>query len=249
MGTDLKDEEISRSFLAAVILLDLFFKYHTIPKFIYHEGEYFQVKLREINPITSSQEPKEALGMTDNAPPPWFINIHRYFTTTSLDEAYLDITKFCKERDLSGGKVTEELRENVYKATGLTCSAGVAPNRLLAKVFSDKNKPNRQFVLPNDCVAIMTFISSLPIRKIGGIGKVTEHILKVVFEIKTCEDLLQKNSLLFARFSPSSASAELFVSVGLGLGGTEAPNVRSRKSIHGKTLTLKLKAASFEVRT
>ncbi|CAH1450463.1 unnamed protein product [Lactuca virosa] len=210
---------------------------------------------------------------------------HEYdpnFTAASLDEAYLDITKVCKERDLSGGEVAEELRENVYKATGLTCSAGVAPNRLLAKVCSDINKPNGQFVLPNDRVAIMTFISSLPIRKIGGIGKVTEHILKDVFEIKTCEDLLQKSSLLFALFSPSSA--EFFVSVGLGLGGTEAPNVRSRKSmsnertfsatkdeaffnqklvelsemlsadmekegLHGKTLTLKLKTASFEVRT
>ncbi|XP_052621259.1 DNA polymerase kappa isoform X2 [Lactuca sativa] len=210
---------------------------------------------------------------------------HEYdpnFTAASLDEAYLDITKVCKERDLSGGEVAEELRENVYKATGLTCSAGVAPNRLLAKVCSDINKPNGQFVLPNDRVAIMTFISSLPIRKIGGIGKVTETILKDVFEIKTCEDLLQKSSLLFALFSPSSA--EFFVSVGLGLGGTEAPNVRSRKSmsnertfsatkdeaffnqklvelsemlsadmekedLHGKTLTLKLKTASFEVRT
>ena len=54
----------------------------------------------------------------------------------------------------------------MYKTTGLTCSVGVAPNRLLAKVCSDINKPNGQFVLPNDWVAIMTFISSLPIRKV-----------------------------------------------------------------------------------
>ncbi|KAL4555868.1 hypothetical protein LXL04_038500 [Taraxacum kok-saghyz] len=202
---------------------------------------------------------------------------HEYdpnFTAASLDEAYLDITKVCKERDLTGEKVAEELRENVYKATGLTCSAGIAPNRLLAKVCSDINKPNGQFVLPNEKAAVMTFISSLPIRKIGGIGKVTEHILKDVFEIKTCEDLLQKSSFLCALFSPSSA----------GLGGTNAPSVRTRKSmsnertfsatndeaffnqklvelsemlsadmekegLHGRTLTLKLKTASFEVKT
>ncbi|KAJ9561034.1 hypothetical protein OSB04_006194 [Centaurea solstitialis] len=196
------------------------------------------------------------------------------FTAASLDEAYLDITKVCKDRSMTGGEVAEELRLNVYKATGLTCSAGVSPNRLLAKVCSDINKPNGQFVLPNDRAAIMTFISSLPIRKIGGIGKVTEHILKDVFEIKTCEDLLQKGSFLSALFSPSSA----------GLGGTDAPQVSSRKSmsnertfsatkdeaffyqklvelaemlsadmekggLHGRTLTLKLKTASFEVRT
>ncbi|KAI3753030.1 hypothetical protein L2E82_25074 [Cichorium intybus] len=210
---------------------------------------------------------------------------HEYdpnFTAASLDEAYLDITKVCKEKGITGGEVGEELRENVYKATGLTCSAGIAPNRLLAKVCSDINKPNGQFVLPNDRAAIMTFISSLPIRKIGGIGKVTEHILKDVFEIKTCEDLLQKSSFLCALFSHSSA--EFFISVGLGLGGTDPPSVRSRKSIsnertfsatkneaffnqklveladmlsadmekeglHGRTLTLKLKTASFEVRT
>ncbi|KAK9056621.1 hypothetical protein SSX86_023983 [Deinandra increscens subsp. villosa] len=202
------------------------------------------------------------------------------FMAASLDEAYLDITNVCKERDF--GEVTEELRQNVYKATGLTCSAGVAPNRLLAKVCSDINKPNGQFLLPKDQAAIMTFISSLPIRKIGGIGKVTEHILKDVFEIKTCEDLLLKSSVLCALFSPSSA--DFFISVGLGLGGTDAPQGRSRKSmssertfsatndetffhqklvelaemlsadmekegLHGRTLTLKLKTASFEVKT
>ncbi|KAM0007231.1 putative DNA-directed DNA polymerase [Helianthus debilis subsp. tardiflorus] len=204
------------------------------------------------------------------------------FMAASLDEAYLDITNVCKERDITVAEVTEELRQNVYKATGLTCSAGVAPNRLLAKVCSDINKPNGQFLLPNNRAAIMTFISSLPIRKIGGIGKVTEHILKDVFEIKTCEDLLQKSSFFCALFSPSSA--DFFISVGLGLGGTDAPQVRSRKSmsnertfsstkdetffhqklvelsemlsadmekegLHGRTLTLKLKTASFEVKT
>ncbi|XP_071697863.1 DNA polymerase kappa isoform X2 [Rutidosis leptorrhynchoides] len=151
------------------------------------------------------------------------------FTAASLDEAYLDITQVCRERDMTGGEVAEELRQTVFEATGLTCSAGVAPNRLLAKVCSDINKPNGQFILPNDRDAIMTFISSLPIRKIGGIGKVTEHMLKDVFDIKTCEDLLQKSSFLCALFSPSSA--DFFISVGLGIGGTDAPQVRSRKSI------------------
>ncbi|KAD3066390.1 hypothetical protein R6Q59_019429 [Mikania micrantha] len=204
------------------------------------------------------------------------------FMAASLDEAYLDITNVCKEKDITVGEVTEELRQNVYKATGLTCSAGVAPNRLLAKVCSDINKPNGQFLLANNRAAVMTFISSLPIRKIGGIGKVTEHILKDVFEIKTCDDLLQKSSFLCALFSPSSA--DFFISVGLGLGGTDAPQGRSRKSmsnertfsatkdetlfhqklvelaemlsadmekegLHGRTLTLKLKTESFEVRT
>lgn len=200
----------------------------------------------------------------------------------SLDEAYLDITEVCRERGISGIEIAEELRTSVYEDTGLTCSVGVAPNRLLAKVCSDINKPNGQFVLPNDRMAVMTFISSLPIRKIGGIGKVTEHILRDVFGINTCEEMLQKGSLLCALFSHSTA--DFFLSVGLGLGGTNTPQARFRKSIsnertfsatedkpllyrklaeiaemlsadmqkeglRGRTLTLKLKTASFEVRT
>ncbi|XP_027193460.1 DNA polymerase kappa isoform X2 [Cicer arietinum] len=196
------------------------------------------------------------------------------FIAGSLDEAYLDITEVCRERNVKSEEIAQELRDSVYEETGgLTCSAGVAPNRLLAKVCSDINKPNGQYVLPNDRLAVMTFISSLPIRKIGGIGKVTEHILKEVFGINTCEQMLDKGSYLCALFSPSTA----------GLGKTDSPQVRFRKSIsnertfsatedevlmhkklaelaemlsadmqkeglHGRTLTLKLKTASFEVR-
>ncbi|KAF8410226.1 hypothetical protein HHK36_002749 [Tetracentron sinense] len=204
------------------------------------------------------------------------------FLAASLDEAYLDITKVCKERGMSSGEIAEELRAGVYQETGLTCSAGVAPNRLLSKVCSDINKPNGQFVLPNDRMAVMTFTSSLPIRKIGGIGKVTEHILRDVFGINTCEEMLQKSAFLCALFSRSST--DFFLSAGLGLGKTDTPQVRLRKSISsertfsatkdeaflfqkladiaetlsndmqkeglcGRTLTLKLKTASFEVRT
>ncbi|XP_021717127.1 DNA polymerase kappa-like isoform X2 [Chenopodium quinoa] len=204
------------------------------------------------------------------------------FISASLDEAYLDITEVCRERDVRSDEVAEEIRRGVFEETGLTCSAGVGPNRLLAKVCSDINKPNGQFILPNDRIAVMTFISSLPIRKIGGIGKVTEHILRTAFEIDTCKDLLDKGGFLCALFSPSSA--DFFLSVGLGLGSTDTPQARLRKSmsnertfsatedeaflyqklaelshilstdlqkegLHGRTLTLKLKTASFEVRT
>ncbi|KAG7568089.1 Retrotransposon gag domain [Arabidopsis thaliana x Arabidopsis arenosa] len=62
-------------------------------------------------------------------------------------------------------------------------------------VCPDINKPNGQFVLQNDRSTVMTFVSSLPVRKIGGIGKVTEHILK--------DALVQKGSLLYALFSQS----------------------------------------------
>ncbi|XP_042416902.1 DNA polymerase kappa-like isoform X2 [Zingiber officinale] len=201
---------------------------------------------------------------------------------TSLDEAYLEITEICKQRSISSEEVAAELRNTIYQETGLTCSVGVAPNRMLAKVCSDINKPNGQFILPNDRDAVMTFISSLPIRKVGGIGKVTEQILREVLGISTCTEILQKGALLHALFS--HCSTDFFLCVGLGIGGTDAPQQKMRKSISsertfvatddesllfqklvdlaetlsndmqkegllGRNLTLKLKTASFEVRT
>uniref|UniRef100_J3LQT9 DNA polymerase kappa n=1 Tax=Oryza brachyantha TaxID=4533 RepID=J3LQT9_ORYBR len=204
------------------------------------------------------------------------------FVATSLDEAYLNITNVCFDRGITGEEVATELRGAIHQETGLTCSAGVAPNRMIAKVCSDINKPNGQFILPNDREAVTTFVSTLPIRKIGGIGKVTEQMLRQVLGITTCQEMLQKAAFLCALFSESSA--DFFISVGLGLGGTETPEQRLRKSIScertfretddrsllfekldnlaenladdmqkeclkGKTITLKLKTAAFEVRT
>ncbi|CAN6317595.1 unnamed protein product [Urochloa humidicola] len=204
------------------------------------------------------------------------------FVATSLDEAYLNITNVCNERGITGEEVATELRAAVHQETGLTCSAGVAPNHMIAKVCSDINKPNGQFILPNDREAVLTFVSTLPIRKIGGIGKVTEQMLRQVLGISACHEMLQKAAFICALFS--EGSADFFLSVGLGLGGTETPEQRQRKSIScertftatndssflfeklanlaenltddlqkeglkGKTLTLKLKTADFEVRT
>ncbi|KAI3903327.1 hypothetical protein MKW98_031981 [Papaver atlanticum] len=204
------------------------------------------------------------------------------FIAASLDEAYLDITEICKERSASSEEIAGELRKDIFEGTGLTCSAGVAPNLLLAKVCSDINKPNGQFVLPNDQTAVRTFISSLPIRKIGGIGKVTESLLREVLGIKTCDEMLLKRAFLYALFS--SSSSDFFLSAAMGLGKTDAPEGRLRKSmssertfsatgdeaklyeklanisetlsaelqkegLYGRTLTLKLKTASFEVRS
>ncbi|KAF5180838.1 Dna polymerase kappa [Thalictrum thalictroides] len=149
-------------------------------------------------------------------------------------------------------KIASEFRAGVFEETGLTCSAGVAPNRMLAKdwlshqtisisflfriiaffscrkVCSDINKPNGHFVLRNDRIAVMAFISALPIWKIGGIGKVTEHILRDVLGISTCEEILHKSAYLCALFSHSLI--DFFLSAALGLGKTHTPEVRSWKS-------------------
>ena len=72
--------------------------------------------------------------------------------------------------------------------TNLTVSAGIAPNKMLAKICSDKNKPNGQFYLPFDRKTIVTFMHDLPIRKIQGVGRVNERLLEAI-GIKTCGDI------------------------------------------------------------
>ena len=69
-----------------------------------------------------------------------------------------------------GNSLSEVLREMIFRIhqqTGLTASAGVAANRRLAKICSDRNKPNGIYILPNDLDTILTFVRQLPIRKVG----------------------------------------------------------------------------------
>lgn len=100
--------------------------------------------------------------------------IFRDYTTLieplSLDEAYLDVSGLphCQG---SATRMAEEIRARIRAEVGITASAGIAPNKLLAKIASDWNKPDGQFVLtPAD---IDAFMPALPIGKLWGIGKVT----------------------------------------------------------------------------
>ncbi|MGE5086560.1 MAG: DNA polymerase IV [Bacillota bacterium] len=88
----------------------------------------------------------------------------------SLDEAYLDVTD-CKEFGGSATLIAQEIRRLIFTERKLTASAGIAPNKFLAKVASDWKKPNGQFVVrPQD---VEEFVKELPVEKIFGVGKVT----------------------------------------------------------------------------
>ncbi|KKL96325.1 hypothetical protein LCGC14_1845640, partial [marine sediment metagenome] len=88
----------------------------------------------------------------------------------SLDEAYLDVTDStaCKG---SATLMAQQIRADIFAATGLTASAGVAPIKFIAKIASDENKPNGQFVVLPELVD--EFLAQLPLGKIPGVGKVT----------------------------------------------------------------------------
>ncbi len=106
----------------------------------------------------------------------------RVIEPLSLDEAYLDVTADARP----GTEIAETLREEIRERTALTASAGIAPNKLLAKIASDWHKPDGQFEVKESEVG--AFIADLPVRKIQGIGKVTAEKLDHR-GVKTCGDL------------------------------------------------------------
>ena len=108
----------------------------------------------------------------------------------SLDEAYLDVSDSLLFQG-SATRIAEAIRQDVKNELNLTVSAGVAPNKFLAKIASDWQKPDGLFVItPNDVDA---FLVNLPVSKINGVGKVTTQKLSQL-GVETCSDL-QKLSL------------------------------------------------------
>jgi len=100
----------------------------------------------------------------------------------SLDEAYLDVTAHPAEPDL----LAQEIRDIIFQKTKLTSSAGIGPNKLVAKIASEINKPNGQLEVTPEHVP--AFIMRLPVRKIWGIGEKTERKLEEL-GVKTCDEL------------------------------------------------------------
>jgi DNA polymerase-4 len=196
----------------------------------------------------------------------------------SLDEAYLDVS-VNKTGLRTATLVARTIREQIRTELQLTASAGVAPNKFLAKIASDWKKPNGLFVIqPEDVDA---FLLPLPVGRLPGVGKVTEEKLKA-FELHTIADLrrldLPTLESLFGRYGvrlyelargvdkskvvpdrpTQSISAEDTFERDVPLTETE-PMIRklaeltwaaSRKESRiARTVVLKLKTAEFKILT
>ncbi|PKI83577.1 DNA-directed DNA polymerase [Malassezia vespertilionis] len=146
----------------------------------------------------------------------------------SLDEAYLDITTYCSEHEISVEEAVEQLRADVRTKTGLTISVGAAPNMLLAKIASDRNKPDGHFRLMPDRTSIMDFLAQLPVRKVPGIGHVTERLLEAI-GVETCGDLWARRVVL----SMCMDSFSLLLSIAMGISSSHVapPGRAQRKSV------------------
>ncbi len=114
--------------------------------------------------------------------------IHDYtpiVEAVSLDEAFFDLTG--SERVVGPAEeIAREIKTRVREETGLTCSVGLGPNRFLAKIASELEKPDGFVVIPPD--RVQEIIDPLPVEKIFGVGKVTARRLRGL-GIRTVKDL------------------------------------------------------------
>jgi DNA polymerase IV len=106
----------------------------------------------------------------------------------SLDEAFLDVTH---NTDLYAVQIGKAIRSAIEHELNLTCSVGVAPNKLVAKIASDYRKPGGLTVVPPD--KVFPFMNTLPVRRLFGVGPATEARLSKR-GIHKCADLIAMSS-------------------------------------------------------
>ncbi|MFT4256257.1 MAG: DNA polymerase IV [Pseudoxanthomonas sp.] len=121
----------------------------------------------------------------------------------SLDEAYLDVTA-PKIASPSATATAQAIRERIRAETQLTASAGVAPNKFIAKIASDWNKPDGLFVVKPSQVE--AFLTPLPVGKIPGVGKVMQGKLEQLGIVTVGDLRAHPLEELQARFGSFGAS-------------------------------------------
>ncbi|KAL6876999.1 hypothetical protein J3F83DRAFT_727770 [Trichoderma novae-zelandiae] len=152
------------------------------------------------------------------------------FESASIDEAYLNITEYCDQHDMDPAAVVEQMRREVHEKTNITVSAGIAANARLAKICSNINKPNGQYVLPKERSAVMAFMRDLPTRKVNGIGRVLERELLEI-GVKTCGDIYEQRQYLNRLFGDKVSEFLLRCYLGLGRTRIQPAEEYERKSV------------------
>lgn len=150
----------------------------------------------------------------------------------SLDEAYLDVTHNLQQLP-SATAVAEHIRADIFRETGLTASAGVAPNKFLAKIASDWNKPNGLFVIKPS--QVQHFIPQLKVEQIFGVGKVTLQKMHSL-NLFTIADIQKLSELELIQFFGHKFGQRLFL-YAQGIDDREVESQRERQQI-SKEITL-----------
>jgi DNA polymerase IV (DinB-like DNA polymerase) len=150
------------------------------------------------------------------------------FEQVSIDEAFLDVSRlgtFSAATDLA-----VRIRDTILTQLGLTCSIGVAPTKVVAKIASDIHKPGGLTVVEPE--NLFSFLAPMPVRKIPGIGKKSEAEL---FEmgIRTIQDLAACNiQVLIARFGRSAIALQ---EIAAGIDRSEVKEREGVKSVSRET--------------
>jgi DNA polymerase kappa len=152
------------------------------------------------------------------------------FESASIDEAYLNITEYCQKNDIDPEEAVEQLRREIHEKTKVTVSAGIAANAKLAKICSNKNKPNGQFCLPSDRPSIMAFMRDLPTRNVNGIGRVFERELDAI-GVKTCGDIYPYRQYLSRLFGDKAFIFLIQCYLGIGRTKVQPAEEYERKSV------------------
>eukprot|EP00466_Bigelowiella_natans_P015322 jgi/Bigna1/138867/aug1.47_g13575 len=149
-----------------------------------------------------------------------------YMQRTSIDEAYLDLTSKIKTKLSTidyqppsltkanipssmrvGAQICDTIRKAVRKELGFTVSAGIAVNKIVAKMASSKNKPDKQTVIPPD--RTKTMIHSLPLRDIPGLGGKTEKMCtNSPTYLKECDYFPKCSTFVTVNKAPRNNSAD-----------------------------------------
>lgn len=193
--------------------------------FVKSDFELYKKKSSEVKSILQEYDPKLKMYSLDEA----YMDVMPYLEVKWSESklSHEDITKHLNNNNTKSLKSHNEgisesavqnllhtIRQRVKDATGLTCSAGIASNFLLAKIASDMNKPNGQhFVGPKE-KEIQDFIRPLPIRKVNGIGRVMEKTLFGACGIETVKDLFDARADVQFLFKEATANFLLRASIG-----------------------------------
>lgn len=152
------------------------------------------------------------------------------FESASIDEAYLNITQYCQEKHMDPEDAVSQLRNEVAEKTKITISAGIAANAKIAKIASNRNKPNGQFRVTNDRATILAFMRDLPTRKVNGVGRVFERELDAI-GVKSCGDLYSQRAYLSKLFGEKAFQFLMQCYLGLGRTKVQPAEEYERKSV------------------
>lgn len=152
------------------------------------------------------------------------------FESASIDEAYLNVTAYCEANGVGPAEAVDKMRAEVAEHTKVTVSAGIAANARLAKICSNINKPNGQFVLPSERGEIMRFMRELPTRKVSGIGRVMERELAAI-GINTVGDIYEHRGYIQPLFGDKAFTFLMQVYLGLGRTRIQPVEETARKSV------------------